>query len=239
MSAALLLAACCLGAAPTASPAVANSFVEVAYSDVSVDYKPFPDFHGERLLGQLGIGRRIELFGSYSTADFWPSGPVLGQYARAEDWIDAGARYALYAGDTLRLSIAASSQSVKLDQDRKYGHALHAGLRWTPWPFVQLDLDIAKMDLVIKDVRSSATLAFRLTKSLALTARVIDHSDWDLTFYEGGLRWSFGGIGSAPATKPDRASPAPADDSAAPPRSDSDAAAPSTAPAEARPDQTP
>lgn len=199
----------------TTSPAFADSFVELAYSDVSIDYKPFPDSHGERALGQLGIGRRFEAFGSYSNADFRPSG-TLARYARAEDWIDVGARYALFAGDALRLSVGASSQSVELDRNRKYGHALHAGLRWTPWSFLQIDLDIAKMDLVIDDIRSSATMAFKLTKSIALTARVIDHSDWDLTFYEGGLRWNFGGTASVASATSESGDVAPADVPVAP-----------------------
>ena len=189
-----LLAAACVLAAPIASASPALSgFAELVYSDVSIDYKPFPDSHGERLLAQFGIGERFETFGSYSNARFRPSGPTLGRNRYAEDWIDAGARYALYTGEHLRLALGASSQSVELDRDRKYGYAWHGNLRWTPWSFVELDLDLARMHLVINDTRASAALAIFVTRNLALTARILDHSNWDLTFYEGGLRWSFGG----------------------------------------------
>ena len=187
---------CCLllGGVMTLSSlnAGASSYAELAYSRLSIDYKPFPDANGVRALAQLGIGERIEAYGSYNSAEFRPSGPELGQYALASDWADLGARIALLRGETLRLALGASSQSVELDSDRKYGHALHANLRWTPSARLQLELDLAQMDLVIDDIRASAALALHLSESLSLTTRIIDHSDWDLTFYEAGLRWNFG-----------------------------------------------
>lgn len=192
MKSSLILAALLIGSA-TSSAQAFDAAAELAYSRLSIDYKPLPDAEGLRTLVHFGLGDRFTLSASYNDADFRPSGPELGRYAEAANWADVTAGLNLWRHPAFAVGVALSSQSVELDEQREYGYAAHAQLAYTPWSFLRLDLDLAHMDLVIEDVRAAATLSLRFTPVLALTARIIDHSDWDLTFYEAGLRWQFAG----------------------------------------------
>lgn len=185
---AALLAGALLAAPLTAQ---AETYAELAYSNLSIDYKPFDDAQGWNFLGAVDLGPRIEVFGWFNEAGFTPSGPELGIYKNADGWLTTGARYRLGSWKQLRFKLGASSQSVELDGDREYGYAAHAGLQYVPFPWLRIDLDVAALHLVMNDIEASATVALMLTDTLALTGRIIDHSDWDLTSYEGGIRWLF------------------------------------------------
>ncbi len=60
-----------------------------------------------------------------------------------------------------------------------------------PLKWLFLDLDIAYLDLIVEDISLEATLGVHLVDQVALTFRIHDHSDWDFTAYEAGLRLLF------------------------------------------------
>ncbi|MGQ0701357.1 MAG: hypothetical protein ACT4PZ_24330 [Panacagrimonas sp.] len=185
----MLLVGANLGCGLTA--ARADTYAELLYANVNIDFKPFPDEYGVHIFGSVDVHPRVTIFGGSNFTEFQPSGPVLGRYRSADDWTTVGAEFALWKNASAALVAGGAYQSVKLDEDREGGSSFHLGGRWRPHDRVRLGLNVGYLDLVVDDITLIASAAFALTRRLAWSFRVEDHSDWDFTTYETGLRWYF------------------------------------------------
>jgi hypothetical protein len=186
----------------------AESYVAALYSHVNIDYKPFPDAEGVNLMASLEVLPRLDVFARFNTTEFRPSGPELGRYRTAENWAAAGVEYSLLKSDKFGLGLGAALHSVTLDNDRETGHSFHLAAYWRPLSWLNLSASLGQLDLVIDDITAIARAGISLTPNLAWDLRIEDHSDWDFTAYETGLRWSFG-KSSNPEHRSIRPEPAP------------------------------
>lgn len=168
-----------------------QTHLEVAYSEVNPDWKPYSNGAGVRVLGSLALPHSFLIFGSYNTATLKTSGPELSRHQEAWGWRIAGAGWGYSLTNNLRLKGGASYQGVDLHGGYESGWAIHTGFQFMPLKWLFLDLDIAYLDLIVEDISLEATLGVHLVDQVALTFRIHDHSDWDFTAYEAGLRLLF------------------------------------------------
>lgn len=168
----------------------AETYLETAYSEVNPDWKPYANGEGIRILGKLELPHSFYLFGSYNTATLKTSGP-LSAHGKAENWRIAGAGWAFPIASFISLHGGASYQGVRTGSGYHDGMAVHAGFHLTPMKWAFLELDVGYLDLLVDDISLEATLGVRPTEKLAITVRIHDHSEWDFTAYEAGLRLYF------------------------------------------------
>lgn len=169
----------------------AQPHLELAYSEVNPDWKPYANGSGLRVLGKLSLPKSLYLFGSYNTASLQTSGPELSRYKEATDWRIIGTGWAYPINESLRLQSGVSYQGVDVQGGYQDGWAFHTGLKLTPLNWMFFELDLAYLDLLVQDISLEATLGIRLIDHAAITFRIHDHSDWDFTAYEAGVRLFF------------------------------------------------
>ncbi len=174
-----------------ASVTQAESYAELARATVNPDYKPFANGTGVVAQARLDLPADFFLFARFNETTFRPSGPVVGKYREGEDWtiVETGYQITRFAG--FDLSVGGSYQAVWLDNQREDGFGMHTNLATMPWPWFKFSLDLAYVDLVMQDIALTADLALMVTDQLGVTLRLHDHSDWDFTSYEAGLRYYF------------------------------------------------
>ncbi len=174
-----------------ASVTQAESYAELARATVNPDYKPYPNGTGVVAQARFELPADFFAFARFNETGFRPSGPVVGKFKEGEDWtiLESGYQLTRFAG--FDLEVGASYQAVWLDDQREDGYGIHANIATMPWSWLKFSLDLAYVDLVLQDIALTADLALMVTEQFGVTLRLHDHSDWDFTSYEAGLRYYF------------------------------------------------
>jgi len=163
--------------------------VDLSYSEANPDFSAFANGEGLTWYGRATYAQSVFAFVRLSNARFQPSGRVSG--AEVEHWFESGLGYHFPLSGRWALEGNIAYQKIGENGDDNSGKSYQLGLRYRPFSAVGFGLDVGRIDVKIDDWTLVFEIDYQLTDHVYFIGRLRDYADWDFTYYEGGVGFTF------------------------------------------------